>query len=52
MARPSVTAPVVSVTTPGQMDDLIKACHLRLGHAAVQRLNEASAPEGVSLRSA
>jgi aryl-alcohol dehydrogenase-like predicted oxidoreductase len=50
MARPSVTAPIVSVTTPGQLDDLIKACHLRLGHAAIQRLNEASAPEGVSVR--
>ncbi len=50
MARPSVTAPIVSVTSPGQLDDLIKACHLRLGHAAVQRLNEASAPEGISVR--
>jgi aryl-alcohol dehydrogenase-like predicted oxidoreductase len=49
-ARPSVTAPIVSVTTPDQLDDLIKACHLRLGHAAVQRMNEASAPEGVSVR--
>jgi|SRR5215469_3775041 len=49
LARPSITAPIVSATTPGQLDDIIKACYLRLGHAAVQRLNDASAPRGVSV---
>ncbi len=42
IARPSVTAPIVSATSEGQFADLVGAATLKLDAAAVSRLNEAS----------
>jgi aryl-alcohol dehydrogenase-like predicted oxidoreductase len=43
IARPSVTAPIASATTPEQLDSLLKAATLSLDTAAIGLLNEASA---------
>lgn len=43
MARPSVTAPIASATTPAQLDELVAATRLNLGADAVARLDAASA---------
>jgi aryl-alcohol dehydrogenase-like predicted oxidoreductase len=41
MARPSVTAPIASATTPAQLDELVAATRLTLGPDAVARLDAA-----------
>ncbi len=43
IARPSVTAPIASATTPAQLADLIAATRLNLGADAIARLDAASA---------
>jgi aryl-alcohol dehydrogenase-like predicted oxidoreductase len=43
IARPSVTAPIVSATKVEQCQDLIKAMRLKLSAAQVEALNAASA---------
>jgi hypothetical protein len=43
MARPSITAPIASATTPAQFDDLVAAARLTLGPDAIARLSAASA---------
>ncbi|PWC56500.1 aldo/keto reductase [Azospirillum sp. TSO22-1] len=43
MARPGLTAPIASATTPDQLEDLISAAHLRLDAEDVERLDAASA---------
>ena len=43
MARPSITAPIASATSPAQVADLIAAAKLKLDEAAIRRLGEASA---------
>jgi len=42
MARPSITAPIASATSLGQLKALTEAAHLTLSAAAIQQLNEAS----------
>jgi len=48
MARPGVTAPIASATSPDQVDSLIRAASLTLSAADIAALDEASAPEGVT----
>ena len=43
IARPSITAPIASATSPAQLADLVAAASLQLDAGAVQRLAEASA---------
>jgi len=43
IARPSITAPIASATSPAQLEDLVAAAGLKLDGAAMQRLTEASA---------
>jgi aryl-alcohol dehydrogenase-like predicted oxidoreductase len=43
IARPSVTAPIVSATSLGQWQDLLAATQLELDRPAIERLNAASA---------
>ena len=43
MARPGVTAPISSATNTDQIDDLVKAAHLKLDSASIEQLNQASA---------
>ena len=43
IARPSVTAPIASATSIGQLDSLIAATKLELDADAIKRLDEASA---------
>jgi len=43
MARPSITAPIASATSLEQLDELIEATKLKLDHAAIELLNQASA---------
>jgi aryl-alcohol dehydrogenase-like predicted oxidoreductase len=43
MARPGITAPIASATTPQQLEELIGATRLRLDKNAVERLDRASA---------
>ena len=43
MARPSVTAPIASATSPEQLADLVKAAELSLDASAIALLNKASA---------
>lgn len=43
IARPSITAPIASATTPAQLADLVAAASLRLDDEAIERLTEASA---------
>ena len=44
MARPGLTAPIASATTPEQLHELVAAVELRLDPAAMERLHEASRP--------
>lgn len=43
LARPGVTAPIVSATDLDQLDDVLKAAELNLTEEAMRRLDEASA---------
>lgn len=43
MARPSVTAPIASATSVGQLEEIAAATELELDDGAIERLNEASA---------
>ena len=43
LARPSITAPIASATSPGQLEALAAAVELTLDAAAVKKLDEASA---------
>jgi aryl-alcohol dehydrogenase-like predicted oxidoreductase len=43
IARPSITAPIASATSLGQVESLVAAVHLKLDPADVQALNDASA---------
>jgi len=43
MARPSITAPIASATTLGQLEELIAATRLQLDAAAIGQLDAASA---------
>jgi len=43
LARPSITAPIVSATNTKQLDDLIAAVELKLDQASIEALNQASA---------
>ncbi len=43
MARPSITAPIASVTRLDQLTDLTEAVNLKLPAEAIEQLNEASA---------
>jgi aryl-alcohol dehydrogenase-like predicted oxidoreductase len=42
LARPSVTAPIVSATSMAQLDTLVSAIDLQLEAADIAQLNEAS----------
>jgi len=42
MARPTVTAPISSATTPEQLEQLVAAIELKLDAASIELLNEAS----------
>ena len=44
MARPSITAPIASATTPAQLDEIVASTRLTLSPEAVARLNAAGAP--------
>jgi aryl-alcohol dehydrogenase-like predicted oxidoreductase len=43
IARPGITAPIASATTPDQLQDLFKAVDLQLDTSAIETLNQASA---------
>jgi aryl-alcohol dehydrogenase-like predicted oxidoreductase len=43
LARPSITAPIASATTLGQLNDLVEATKLNLSADAISLLNKASA---------
>ena len=43
IARPSITAPIASATSPRQLEDLAKAAQLRLDAGAIAQLDDASA---------
>ena len=43
IARPGITAPIASATSLEQLNDLIDATKLKLDHASMQLLNQASA---------
>jgi aryl-alcohol dehydrogenase-like predicted oxidoreductase len=43
LARPSITAPIASATSLGQLDDLLASTRLNLSVSAIERLNRASA---------
>ena len=43
IARPSVTAPIASATSLGQLSDLIEATTLKLDHSTLESLHRASA---------
>lgn len=47
MARPSITAPIASATSVEQLWELIAATELELDHAAVTKLDQASAWQGI-----
>jgi aryl-alcohol dehydrogenase-like predicted oxidoreductase len=44
MARPGITAPIASATSPDQLEDLIASVRLKLDPDAVAALDAASAP--------
>jgi aryl-alcohol dehydrogenase-like predicted oxidoreductase len=48
IARPSVTAPIASATSLGQLNELIEASSLRLDHSTLESLNRASAYAAVA----
>ena len=43
MARPGLTAPIASATSPEQVTELVKAMQLPLSEADMHQLNQASA---------
>ncbi len=43
LARPSITAPIVSATSIEQLNDLIACVELKLDRASIELLNQASA---------
>ena len=43
MARPGITAPIASATSPEQLNDLIGATEIKLDRTAIEKLNNASA---------
>jgi aryl-alcohol dehydrogenase-like predicted oxidoreductase len=43
LARPSITAPIVSVTNLKQLDDVVASASLKLDQASIDLLNQASA---------
>jgi len=43
MARPGITAPIVSATSLEQLNDVLAAAKLELDHSSIELLNEASA---------
>jgi aryl-alcohol dehydrogenase-like predicted oxidoreductase len=43
MARPGITAPIASATSPAQLAELVAATRLRLDPASIERLDRASA---------
>ena len=43
IARPGITAPIASTTTPGQLDELVGAAALKLSAAEIAELDAASA---------
>jgi aryl-alcohol dehydrogenase-like predicted oxidoreductase len=43
LARPSITAPIVSATSLEQLNDLMPCVELKLGRASIELLNQASA---------
>jgi aryl-alcohol dehydrogenase-like predicted oxidoreductase len=43
MARPSITAPIASATSLGQMKDLVAAAQLHLDSATIEQIDQASA---------
>jgi aryl-alcohol dehydrogenase-like predicted oxidoreductase len=43
IARPSITAPIASATSPEQLNDLIEGTRLKLDHSSLELLNQASA---------
>ncbi len=43
IARPSITAPIASATSHHQLDELVAAATLKLGDAAIAKLDQASA---------
>lgn len=45
LARPSLTAPIVSATSLAQLAELVAATQLTLDAAAIERLNHASRPQ-------
>jgi aryl-alcohol dehydrogenase-like predicted oxidoreductase len=45
IARPSVTAPIASATSAGQLDELVAAANLRLDREIIAMLDKASAEE-------
>jgi aryl-alcohol dehydrogenase-like predicted oxidoreductase len=47
LARPSITAPIVSATSKEQLDELMKSVNLQLDHASIDLLDHASAPIGI-----
>ena len=42
MARPTITAPITSATSPEQLQQLVSAIELKLNAASIELLNEAS----------
>ncbi len=42
MARPAITAPIASATSPEQLEDLLAAADLKLDRTAIERLDQAS----------
>jgi aryl-alcohol dehydrogenase-like predicted oxidoreductase len=46
IARPGITAPIVSATSVKQLDETLGAARLVLDAAAIRKLDEASAPAG------
>ena len=44
MARPGITAPIASATSPDQLEDLIASVRLKLDPDAVAALDAAGAP--------
>lgn len=44
IARPSITAPIVSATNPDQLSDLLKTVHLKLSREDIELLDQASNP--------
>jgi aryl-alcohol dehydrogenase-like predicted oxidoreductase len=48
IAQPGITAPIASATNDKQLTDLAEAAKLKLGHDALEKLNEASAKKATA----